>query len=249
MPKIRLDQAVLSHKLAANRSQAENYIKLGYINVNGQVINKADSLVSANAKLTLSITEQYVSRGAYKLESVMDTLQLSFRGKIVLDVGSSVGGFTDYALRQGASQVIAVDVGTNQLHPSLRTDERVTLFERTDILGVSSLPVVPDIILIDVSFISLRSILPHVRQFCGPQTAILALVKPQFEAESDNLKNNGIIKNEHIRRDILKAFEQWALPNFVIIGKADSGIHGTKGNLERFYFLKCHKPIPKTVMQ
>jgi 23S rRNA (cytidine1920-2'-O)/16S rRNA (cytidine1409-2'-O)-methyltransferase len=247
MPEIRLNQAVLSHGLAANRSQAKNYIKLGYVKVNGQVINKTDSFVPANAKLTLSITELYVSRGAYKLESVMDSLQLSFRGKIVLDVGSSVGGFTDYALRQGASQVIAVDVGTNQLHPSLRVDKRVSLYEQTDILNISSLPIVPDIVLIDVSFISLRGILPHVKQLCGPQTAILALVKPQFEAESDNLKNNGIIKNEHIRRDILKAFEQWARQYFVIMGKADSGVHGAKGNQERFYLLKCHNLMPKTV--
>jgi 23S rRNA (cytidine1920-2'-O)/16S rRNA (cytidine1409-2'-O)-methyltransferase len=238
MPKIRLDQAMLRQGLAATRSQAVNYIKLGYVKIADHVEYKPDCLVSTNAKLSLSITEQYVSRGAYKLASVKHALQLSFKDKVVLDVGSSVGGFTDYALRQGARQVIAVDKGSNQLHSSLRVDKRVILYEQTDIRDIKSLPALPDIILIDVSFISLRSVLPHIKLLSGPQTAILALVKPQFETTADQLKHEGVIKNARIRRDILKDFEQWARHYFIIAGKADSGVSGAKGNLERFYLFK-----------
>jgi 23S rRNA (cytidine1920-2'-O)/16S rRNA (cytidine1409-2'-O)-methyltransferase len=191
--------------------------------------------------LTLSVKESYVSRGAYKLDSVVDLLQLSFKNKVVLDVGSSVGGFTDYVLKHGASRVIAVDVGTNQLHPRLRSDKRVFLAEQTDIRDLKSLPEIPDVVLIDVSFLSLRQILPHIAKLCQTQTIIIALAKPQFETIIDDLKNDGIIKNAHIRRDILKDFEQWARKSFVVIGKADSAVAGAKGNLERFYVLKCRQ--------
>ncbi|HUD08103.1 MAG TPA: TlyA family RNA methyltransferase [Candidatus Saccharimonadales bacterium] len=248
MPKIRLDQAMLRLGLAATRSQAGEYIKLGYVKVADRVIYKSDNLVPSNAKITLLITDQYVSRGGYKLASVANSLLVLFKDTVVLDVGSSVGGFTDYALRHGARQVFAVDAGTNQLHPQLRVDSRVSLYERTDIRDIKSLPQVPDIVLIDVNFISLRDVLPHIKKLCGPQTTILALVKPQFEATNDRLKHEGIIKNTRIRRDILKDFEQWARNYFVITNKADSGIPGAKGNLERFYLLKCRQNTTKPVI-
>jgi 23S rRNA (cytidine1920-2'-O)/16S rRNA (cytidine1409-2'-O)-methyltransferase len=241
MPKIRLDHAMLRQGLATTRSQAENYIKLGYVKVASRLINQPDYAVPSNAKIQLSIVDQYVSRGGYKLASIAPSLQLSFKDMVVLDVGSSTGGFTDYALRQGARQVIAVDAGTNQLHPSLRVDSRVKLYEQTDIRDMKSLPLKPDIVLIDVSFLSLREILPHIEKLCGVQTTILALVKPQFETTNNDLKYAGVIKNSRIRRDILKNFEQWARHSFVIIDKADSSISGSKGNLERFYVLKCRK--------
>ncbi len=239
MPKLRLAQVMLKQGMAATRSQAEKYIKLGYVKVNNRIIDQVDSFVPMGTKPELSVKEQYASRAAYKLSSIIKSLQLSFKDMVVLDVGSSIGGFTDYALRHGASQVFAVDAGTNQLHPRLRADTKVLLYEQTDIRDIKSLPAIPDIVLIDVSFISIRAILPHVVELCGPQTVILALVKPQFETTADNLKHDGIIKNAHIRRDILKDFELWARDLFVIVGKADSAVAGVKGNLERFYLLKC----------
>lgn len=241
MPKLRLDRALLKHGLADTRRQADSYIKLGYVSVNDQINDNPESFIPSSAKLALSVKESYVSRGAYKLDSVVNSLQLSFKNMVVLDVGSSVGGFTDYALKHGASRVIAVDVGTNQLHPRLRTDKRVLLVEQTDIRNIKSLPENPGIVLIDVSFISLRRILPHIAKFCQPPTIIIALVKPQFETTIDDLKHDGVIKNAHIRRDILKDFEQWTRKSFVIIGKADSAVAGAKGNLERFYVLKCRQ--------
>ena len=238
MTKQRLDQAVALRGLVLTRSQAESWIKLGKVQVNGQVITKPGFSVAEDARIELKTSEQYVSRAGLKLASVADTLKLNFKGKVMLDVGSSTGGFTDYALKRGASKVIAVEVGTSQLHPSLHNHPNIELHEQTDIRDIDELSSTPDIVVIDVSFISLRDILPHVAFLCGKQTQIVAMVKPQFEAIASNLKHKGVIKNDRMRRDILKSFEEWAHKRFVIADKADSEIAGAKGNLERFYLLR-----------
>jgi 23S rRNA (cytidine1920-2'-O)/16S rRNA (cytidine1409-2'-O)-methyltransferase len=241
MSKIRLDQMVTKKGLASTRSQAESYIKLGFVKVDGQVITKPGFLVDSNRKIELTVAEQYVSRAALKLASVADALELDFKDKIILDVGSSTGGFTDYALRHGAKKVIAVDVGTDQLHPSLRNDLRIELHEQTDIRNyVKGRTSHIDMVLADVSFISLREILPSIIKLSGNNTQIIVMVKPQFEAGSADT-NKGVIKNDSIRRKILKDFEQWTKKYFVILSKADSKVAGAKGNLERFYLLKANQ--------
>ena len=177
----------------------------------------------------------------------------------MLDVGSSTGGFTQYALQHGATKVIAVDVGTEQLHPSLRSDERIELHEKTDIRDVlpygaeggrkkeevgrpsSSFVILssrPDMVVADVSFISLREILPAISRLVTPDSELVMMVKPQFEAGQSSLKHKGVIKNDKMRREILKDFETWALQHFRTIAKADSGVAGSKGNVERFYLLR-----------
>lgn len=239
--KQRLDQAVVARGLVATRSQAESWIKLGKVFVNGKVQQKPGFMVDESAKIELRAEEQYVSRAALKLASVAQIFKLDFKNKVVLDVGSSTGGFTDYALQHGARKVVAVEVGKEQLHPSLRSNEKIELLEQTDIRDVNKLPTTPDIVVIDVSFVSLRAILPHVATLCGSDTQIVAMVKPQFEAAGDNLKHKGVIKNDRMRRDILHSFEQWAKQRFLIMAKADSQIAGAKGNLERFYLLKSLK--------
>lgn len=236
--KKRLDQMLVQTGLVVSRSQAESYIKLGKVEVNGSTVTKPGLLVDGNATIELTAKEQYVSRAALKLASVAGVLKLDFRGKTVLDVGSSTGGFTDYALRHGAKQVIAVEVGREQMHSSLRRDPRIELHEQTDIRDLETLSWLPDIVVIDVSFISLREILPHVTKLSAPRTQIVAMVKPQFEAEKSNLKHKGVIKNERLRRDILKDFESWVSTRCVILGKADSAVTGAKGNRERFYLLR-----------
>jgi 23S rRNA (cytidine1920-2'-O)/16S rRNA (cytidine1409-2'-O)-methyltransferase len=235
--KHRLDQELVRLGLVATRSQAESYIKLGYVRVNGKIITKPGSLVAETVQVKVTAKQQYVSRAALKLASVTEVFKLNFSGKTVLDVGSSTGGFTDYALRHGAKKVIAVEVGTDQLHPSLRNDPRIELHEQTDIRSFqTSEPI--DIVMADVSFISLRGILPQVANIVSKNTIIVAMVKPQFEAVNSNLKHKGVIKNDHMRRDILKDFEIWAGNMFVIAAKADSAVAGEKGNLERFYLLR-----------
>lgn len=181
---------------------------------------------------------EYVSRGGLKLASVASKLHLDFVNAVVLDVGSSTGGFTDFALQHGARKVIAVDAGANQLHPKLHGHPGIELHERTDIRTIPSLSEPPDIVVIDVSFISLREVLPAVARLLGPKAQIVAMCKPQFEVHGDGQKHKGIIKNDRMRRDILKNFESWAQRLFVVIDKADSGVHGTHGNQERFYALR-----------
>jgi 23S rRNA (cytidine1920-2'-O)/16S rRNA (cytidine1409-2'-O)-methyltransferase len=179
---------------------------------------------------------KYVSRAGNKLAGAAAQLGLDFKNKMVLDVGSSTGGFTQYSLNHGATRVIAVDAGTMQLHPSLRLDSRVELHEKTDIRNFSTNEML-DIVLIDVSFISLRQVLPVVAKLSSKDTQIVALLKPQFEADTKDL-NKGIIKNDSIRRRLLKEFELWAKKYFIIKAKADSEVAGSKGNHERFYLLK-----------
>lgn len=218
------------------RSQAESFIRLGKVRVNGTILTKPGILVADEAEIKLLATEQYVSRAGLKLASVARALKLDFKHRTVLDVGSSTGGFTDYALQHGAIKVYAVDVGTDQLHPSLHNNPAIELHEQTDIRNFTP-DRVPDIIVMDVSFISLRDILPHVGKLAGPNTQIVAMCKPQFEAGS-SAKHKGVIKNDKMRRDILKEFEAWLQQRFYIVDKADSDVAGTKGNRERFYLLK-----------
>jgi 23S rRNA (cytidine1920-2'-O)/16S rRNA (cytidine1409-2'-O)-methyltransferase len=236
MEKQRLDQALVVRGLVTSRSQAESWIKLGKVKVNGREITKPGFFVAPGAKVQLTAKEQYVSRAGLKLASVAAALKLQFKGKTVLDVGSSTGGFTDYSLKHGAKKVIAVDVGTNQLHPTLHGHPHIELHEQTDIRDMQSLSSSPDIVVIDVSFISLREILPHVARLSHGQTQVVAMVKPQFEAGS-SAKHKGVIKNDAMRREILRDFEAWAKGLFAIRDKADSDIAGAKGNRERFYLL------------
>lgn len=235
--KKRLDSELVEQKLVASRSQAESFIKLGKVSVGGRVVTKAGFFVNEYADIKLNVIEQYVSRAGLKLESVAKLMKLDFRGKTVLDVGSSTGGFTDYSIRNGANKVVAVDVGTEQLHPTLRDNKQIELHEKTDIRDFY-MEEKPGIVLIDVSFISLRQILPHIaKNLSDKDTQIVAMLKPQFEAGRDQT-SKGIIKNDAIRRQILRDFETWSHEYFVISDKRDSSVKGAKGNQERFYILK-----------
>lgn len=256
MTRLRLDQLMVQRHLTQSRSAAENWIKLGKVIVDGRVVTRPGIFVTESARVKLRTDEQYVSRAGLKLASVASDLKLDFVDKIVLDVGSSTGGFTDYALQHRAKKVFAVDVGTDQLHPSLRGNPRIELYEKTDIRDVcivgkseisskvsaapptaTRLASVPDIIVIDVSFISLREILPHIATLARPKTQIVAMLKPQFEAGKAQV-TKGVIKNDNVRRQILKDFEAWAKRYFVIVDKKDSDVAGAKGNQERFYLLQ-----------
>lgn len=237
MMKQRLDKELMRRGIVPTRSQAEHYIRLGDVTVNGQPVHKAGTMVGPDAVIELRRKERYVSRAGLKLASVAAALQLSFSGRVVLDVGSSTGGFTDYALQHGARRVHAVDVGTDQLHPGLRGDPRISLHEKTDIRDFTP-DETPDIVVIDVSFISVRQILPHIATLCGPQTTIVVMVKPQFEAERRQLSGSGVVKNNAVRRQILTAFEQWARQAFLLLDKRDSEVAGARGNIERFYALR-----------
>lgn len=237
--KLRLDSALVKRGLISTRSQAEQEIEFGNVAVNGKIITKTSFLVNQEDKIRLISKNPYVSRAGLKLASVSKKLSLDFKDKIVLDVGSSTGGFTDFALQHGAKKVIAVDVGTNQMHPRLRGDERLELHEQTDIRNFITDEKI-DVVLIDVSFISLKMVLASIGRLINKKTQIVAMCKPQFEAESRQL-TNGVVKNSSIRRSILQDFESWlTMNNFIVQNKADSDISGEKGNVERFYILAKH---------
>jgi len=237
--KSRLDQLMVQKKLVVTRSQAENWIKLGQVKVAGRIVTKPGVQLSSDTEVILLAKEQYVSRAGLKLASVAQALSLDFTNKVILDVGSSTGGFTDYALQHGAKKVIAVEVGTNQLHPTLQGHPSIELHEKTDIRAIQSLSLPVDIVVIDVSFISLRELLPHIFSLVGPKANVVAMVKPQFEAATISLtKHRGIIKNDAQRRQILQAFEQWVKDFARIEAKSDSQVAGAKGNRERFYLLR-----------
>ncbi|MBR2841583.1 hypothetical protein IKE80_02280 [Candidatus Saccharibacteria bacterium] len=207
--------------------------------------------------------ENVRNRGYFKIEGAARAFNFDFRNKVVLDVGSSTGGFTQYALDRGAKKVIAVEKGTNQMVEPLRHDPRVELHEKTDIFDVGiqddlledrkfgrtalsvserKLSCTPDVILADVSFISLTKILNHLKaNFKGQNVDYLIMLKPQFEARPDQL-NKGVVKNEKIRREVIKNFEQWLKVNgFIIIKKRDNDLKGKTGNQERFYYLRLAK--------
>lgn len=234
--RTRLDQKIVELGFAESRSQAANQIKLGFVTVDGKEITKSGYFVCHKDKISFNQSLNYVSRAGLKLEAANKKFKINFKNKIVLDAGSSTGGFTDYALQNGSGKVVAVDVGTDQLHPKLRQIDGVELHEKTDIRDFMPKTKL-DIILADLSFISLRKILPHLAQISDSKTQLIVLLKPQFEAQREQT-NRGVIKNDKVRRQIMKDFEIWVQKLFKIVDKIDSQVPGEKGNLERFYLLK-----------
>ena len=192
-------------------------------------------------------------RGYTKISQAAKAFGFDFRNKVILDIGSSTGGFTQFALAHGAKRVIAIEKGTNQMQIPLRYDPRIELHEKTDIFEVGSFDVAtksnvriridaPDIVLADVSFISLTKVLEYViKNISHPRTQFLVMLKPQFEAAPSDL-HKGIVKNEKIRRRLIKNFELWLKQNnLLIIKKHDNDLAGKHGNTERFYWLTIAK--------
>lgn len=224
-------------------------------NARNKMRSSRDRDLNTHTSMQTMHTGMPVSRAENKLAGAVQAFSYDFRGKTVLDIGSSTGGFTEYALLRGAKKVIAVEKGTKQMKAPLRFDPRIDLREKTDIFSVtrsslsrdqdnyneneSKADTRIDTILADVSFISLKQVLLHAKkQLATPQTDFLVMLKPQFEAKPFQLKN-GVVKNETIRRDIIKDFEAWLKNNgFLIVNKRDNTLAGKNGNLERFYFLK-----------
>lgn len=231
---MRLDQYMAELGIVSSRSQAASYIKLGSVRINGNVVTKPGVRVLPKDKVFLTVKEQYVSRAALKLASVASSFDLSFAKSVVLDVGSSTGGFTDYALQHGASRVIAVDVGTQQMDARLRLDPRIELHEQTDIRDFTSVEAFSHIV-VDVSFISIRKIIEHLCTLSQKDTIFVLMAKPQFEAESQQQLNKGVVKNNAIRRKILQGFEASIKQHVKIMKSMDSKVSGEKGNIERFY--------------
>ena len=238
MSKKRLDLILTERGLAPTRTRAQTLIMAGQVSAEGRIYDKPGQLVDESLEIHLKEQPRYVSRAGDKLASVAQDLQLDFNQKVVLDVGSSTGGFTDFALQNGAMKVYCVDVGTGQLSYNLRQDSRVIVMEQTDIRD-AKLPELADMAVIDVSFISLKKIMESVAGLLKPNSKIVAMAKPQFEAGKELAdKHHGVIPLGQERDEVLADLRAFLTESFVILGEATSGLAGAEGNVEYFFLLK-----------
>jgi 23S rRNA (cytidine1920-2'-O)/16S rRNA (cytidine1409-2'-O)-methyltransferase len=231
--KKRLDLLLVERGLAESRAQAQALVLAGLVPGHA----KAGEQVDEDAELSVERPPPFVSRGGGKLATALDALAVDVAGADCLDVGASTGGFTDCLLQRGAARVIALDVGHGQLHPRLRADDRVTVLERVNARTLDSLPFAPTVVSCDVSFISLRSILPAVLPLAAPGWRALVLVKPQFEAGRAEVRK-GVVRDPEVQRRVLREIADVA-PGLGarVAGVVDSGLPGPKGNREFFLHL------------
>ncbi len=237
---MRLDFYLVEKGIAPTRSKAQDVIKSQKISVNGKRITKAKYQVKEDDEIRL-IGEIYVSRSGEKLVSFLNKIPLDFEERVVLDVGASTGGFTEVALHRGAEKVYAVDVGSNQLEEVLKENERVVSMEKTDIrdLQKSDLKEPIEIVLVDVSFISLKEVLPAVSELIGKSTKVIALFKPQFEVGKENIGGGGIVKNEGlIDKSVAEMIRFLRKYGLKFLAQRKSKLKGKKGNQEVFLLLE-----------
>jgi 23S rRNA (cytidine1920-2'-O)/16S rRNA (cytidine1409-2'-O)-methyltransferase len=237
----RIDLLMVQRGLAESRSRAQALILAGRVYSGQAKIDKPGTRVDPEALLTVKEPLPYVSRGGLKLQAALDQFGINPSGTVCLDVGASTGGFTDCLLKRGARKVYAVDVGYGQLDWGLRNDPKVTVLERTNFRTISeeSLPGGMDLAVVDVSFISLRLILPKLRLFLKPHARAVLLVKPQFEAGKGMVGKGGIVRDPKIRRQALRAvLESAEDEGFSIIGTMESPVRGSGGNVEYLVHLE-----------
>jgi 23S rRNA (cytidine1920-2'-O)/16S rRNA (cytidine1409-2'-O)-methyltransferase len=237
---MRLDQRVVELGLESSLARAQARILAGEVRLGDRVLDKAGMLVPADAPLALRPGDRYVSRGGEKLAGALAALGVEVGGLRCADVGASTGGFTDCLLQHGASHVLALDVGYGQLAAKLRRDPRVQVRERTNLRHFELEPDDPryDLVTADVSFISLRQLLPSLIALARPGGRLLLMVKPQFELERGAVERGGVVRDPELRaravREVREAAESLGL---VPLGQADSALAGPKGNIEVFLLL------------
>ena len=241
VPKERLDLLLVQRGLADSRQGAQRLIMAGQVKVKDRVLDKPGTKVPVDVQVLVASRQPYVGRGGFKLASALDAFRLDVSGWIAADVGASTGGFTDCLLQRGAERVYAIDVGYGQLAWKLRQDPRVIAMERTNARYLESLPEVVDLVTIDVSFISLKLIIPAVAGRPGmtasgwlkPGGQILALIKPQFEAGRAQVGKGGVVRNLEVHRAVLTDITNWASEQgHGLAGLIRSPITGPAGNVE-----------------
>jgi len=235
MTSVRVDVLLVQRGLAENRSQAQRLVMAGQVRAAGQVVHKPATKVLSNVALEVEQGPQFVSRGGEKLLAALVKFDLNPKGDICADVGASTGGFTDCLLQAGAKRVYAIDVGQGILHWKLRQDKRVVVMEQTNARYVNNLPEVVQFITIDASFISLKILLPVIRNWISPQGGnIVALIKPQFEAGRKVVsRSSGVIRSPAIHREVLLDVLSFAQEQtYNLRGLIRSPLLGPKGNVE-----------------
>jgi 23S rRNA (cytidine1920-2'-O)/16S rRNA (cytidine1409-2'-O)-methyltransferase len=239
--KKRLDVLLVERGLAESRTQAQALVLAGRV----PGYEKPGMQVDELAPLEVEAPPPYVSRGGHKLAHALDVLEVDPAGRDCLDVGASTGGFTDVLLQRGATRVAAVDVGYGQLHERLRSNPRVAVFERTNVRALRELPFAPDLIVCDVSFISVRLALPPALALGRPGWEAVVLVKPQFEAGRAEVGKGGVVRDEGVRRRVVREIAEAALAwGGETVAAVDSGLPGPKGNREVFLHL-VHREHPE----
>src|SRR2546425_2578451 len=214
-------------------------VRAGLVRVAGALADRPDQLVDPDVSIDLDHVKTYVSRGGDKLAAALDAFGIDPAGRVCLDVGASTGGFTDLLLQRGAARVIAVDVGYGQLDFRLRQDPRVTVLERVNIRHLDRLPVPADLAVIDVSFISLRLVLPRVRDLLSPPGDGVALVEPQVEVGKGAVGKGGVVRDPAQHQQVLEAISDFARGlGYLVAGQMSSPIQGAKGNREFLLYLR-----------
>lgn len=237
MKRTRLDVLMVARGLAESREKAQRLILAGKVTVEGAASPKPGHLFPGDCQIHLRQPERFVSRGGHKLEEAFRRFPtLSATGKICVDIGASTGGFTDCLLQQGASQVYAVDVGKSQLHPRLAADARVVVFDGRNARHLQSgdLPAPPTLAVTDVSFISLRLILPAIDRILVPGGETVALIKPQFEAGRAEVRRGGVIRDPAVRQHVVERIRQFGTETlgWQWLDICQSPIRGPAGNVE-----------------
>ncbi len=236
MAKRRLDLEMARRGLAPSREGAQRLIMAGRVRVDSRPALKSDLRVDEQSAIELvGGAPEYASRGGVKLAAALDHFGIDPAGRRALDVGASTGGFTDVLLRRGAAHVIALDVGYGQIAERLRRDPRVTVLDRTNIRLVKrgDLPYAPDLVTVDVSFISLRLVLPPVLALCAPAVEIVALIKPQFEVGKGKVGKGGVVRDDALRRQAVDGILEYAaVLGLEVLGAVESPIRGAAGNRE-----------------
>lgn len=239
--RIRLDELLVARGLAPTRSAARGLIMAGLVLVEDQVSDKAGSQVTPDAAVTLKQRPRFVSRAGDKLAHALEVFALDVSGVAALDVGASTGGFVDCLLQGGAARVIALDVGRGQLDGRLRNDPRVTVLDKMNArhLTPDQLPFVPDLLTMDVSFISVSKVLPAVVACMAPGFRGVVLIKPQFEAGPQQVGKGGIVRDPAVHRQVLVELGRFVIAHLDtdLLGVTDSGLPGTDGNREFFFHL------------
>lgn len=240
MENYRLDVYLHDMGYADSRERAKQLILDNSVFVDGKLITKPSYMVKDNAEIKVTKSFNYVGRGYVKLEKAIQSFNINIDNKTAVDIGASTGGFTDYLLKHGAKKVYAVDVGNNQLHDSLRNDSRVINIENTNFRYIdTSVFNDIDIITVDVSFISLKYILPKIVEISRNDTDIVALIKPQFEAGKENVGKKGIVKDKKIHLHVLNNLYYYFKENNLNLINIDySPIKGAEGNIEYLSHLK-----------
>lgn len=241
MPKRRLDTLLAERGLYESRTRAAAAVMAGAVRVEGRPAHKPGTLVSDEAEVVVAEAPPFVSRGGVKLANALEALGVDPEGRLALDVGASTGGFSDCLLQRGAAAVIALDVAYGELHWRLRNDPRVTVIERTNARSVApaDLPYAPDLIVADVSFISLTKVLPAVLDCAAARFDCLAMVKPQFEVGRARVGAGGVVRSAEDRRAALVGVGEQARSRLgvSVLGYATSGLPGPAGNRESFVWL------------